>query len=74
MGGAQIVQPEGPSFNVTGNHVEWQQWSFHVGFNYREGLVLNHIGCATRPPPFLRPHPHACGCQWSDTLFPNCAS
>lgn len=39
-----VVQPEGPSFNVTGNNVEWQQWHFHVGFNYREGLVLSHIG------------------------------
>ncbi|GAX83474.1 hypothetical protein CEUSTIGMA_g10899.t1 [Chlamydomonas eustigma] len=36
-----VVQPEGPSFIVHGNHVEWQKWSFHVGFNYREGLVLN---------------------------------
>lgn len=41
---AQVVQPEGPSFQVTGNNVEWQQWHFHVGFNYREGLVLSHIG------------------------------
>lgn len=35
-----VVQPEGPSFSRKGNYVEWQGWSFYVGFNYREGLVL----------------------------------
>ncbi|GAX84570.1 hypothetical protein CEUSTIGMA_g11991.t1 [Chlamydomonas eustigma] len=34
---------QGPSFIVHGNHVEWRKWSFHVGFNYQEGLVL--INC-----------------------------
>ena len=38
-----IVQPEGPSFTVTGNRVDWQKWSFRVGFNYREGLVLHNV-------------------------------
>lgn len=38
-----IVQPDGPSFDVTGNLVEWQKWSFRVGFNYREGLVLHDV-------------------------------
>jgi primary-amine oxidase len=23
--------------------VEWQNWTLHVGFNYREGIVLNNI-------------------------------
>jgi primary-amine oxidase len=35
-----IVQPEGPSFTVTGNLVEWGGWRFRVGFTPREGLVL----------------------------------
>ena len=39
-----IVQPEGPSFQVEGNEVSWQKWSFRVGFNGREGLVLHTIG------------------------------
>ena len=39
-----IVQPEGPSFKVEGNEVSWQKWSFRVGFNGREGLVLHTIG------------------------------
>jgi primary-amine oxidase len=38
-----ITQPEGVSFRVEGREVEWQNWKFHVGFNYREGIVLNDI-------------------------------
>ena len=40
----EIVQPAGPSFVVEGNEVRWQKWSFRVGFNAREGLVLHAIG------------------------------
>ncbi|KAH9827342.1 Copper amine oxidase 1 [Teratosphaeria destructans] len=38
-----ISQPEGVSFTVDGRTVSWQNWSVHVGFNYREGIVLSHI-------------------------------
>ncbi|MFD1213169.1 primary-amine oxidase [Arthrobacter sp. GCM10027362] len=39
-----ITQPEGPSFTVTGgNHIEWEKWSFDVGFDVREGVVLHNI-------------------------------
>ena len=38
-----ISQIEGVSFQVDGRIVEWQNWSIHVGFNYREGIVLNNI-------------------------------
>lgn len=38
-----IVQPDGPTFTVDGNHVQWQKWSFRVGFTSREGLVLYAI-------------------------------
>jgi primary-amine oxidase len=38
-----IVQPEGPSFTVEGNQVQWQKWKFRVGFTTREGLVLHTI-------------------------------
>jgi len=40
----EVVQPEGPSFTVKGNAVEWMGWHFRVGFNPREGLVLHQIG------------------------------
>ncbi|KAF7714096.1 Uncharacterized protein PECH_003263 [Penicillium ucsense] len=39
----QVVQPEGPSFNVNGNSLSWEKWTMHVGFNYREGLTLHDI-------------------------------
>jgi len=39
-----IVQPEGASFTVDGWKVEWQGWSFRVGFTPREGLVLHELG------------------------------
>jgi primary-amine oxidase len=38
-----IVQPEGPSFQVDGKEVSWQKWNFRVGFTAREGLVLHTI-------------------------------
>ncbi|POR34350.1 Amine oxidase [Tolypocladium paradoxum] len=40
-----ITQPEGVSFKIvgTGRELEWQNWRFHIGFNYREGIVLNNI-------------------------------
>ncbi|MCA9261240.1 MAG: hypothetical protein KDA61_18620, partial [Planctomycetales bacterium] len=39
----EITQPEGPSFEVQGNQVRWQNWSFVIGFNAREGLTLHHL-------------------------------
>mmetsp|Transcript_131840 Transcript_131840/g.196487 ORF Transcript_131840/g.196487 Transcript_131840/m.196487 type:complete len:675 (+) Transcript_131840:26-2050(+) len=38
-----ILQPEGVSFNINGNLIEWEKWSFRVGWNMREGLTLHHI-------------------------------
>lgn len=35
-----VIQPEGPSFTIDGSLVRWQKWSFRVGFNPREGVVL----------------------------------
>ncbi|WP_415046341.1 primary-amine oxidase [Gordonia sp. (in: high G+C Gram-positive bacteria)] len=39
----EITQPEGPSFTVTGNRLDWQNWSLRVGFNHREGMTLHAI-------------------------------
>ncbi|OQO01168.1 hypothetical protein B0A48_13411 [Cryoendolithus antarcticus] len=42
-----VVQPEGTSFNVsqqgTSHVIDWQKWSFRVGFNLREGMVLYNV-------------------------------
>jgi len=51
-----VIQPEGASFTVTkagetGEVIEWQKWSFRVGFNYREGMVLYDVS----PRPFYVP-------------------
>ncbi|KAL5759911.1 hypothetical protein ACOSP7_018414 [Xanthoceras sorbifolium] len=39
----QIVQPEGPSFRVSGHFVEWQKWNFRIGFTPREGLIIYSV-------------------------------
>ena len=39
----EIIQSEGPSFEVEGNVVRWQGWSFVIGFDGREGLSLSHL-------------------------------
>ncbi len=39
----EITQPDGPSFDVQGYHVRWQNWSFVIGFNAREGLTLHDL-------------------------------
>ncbi len=36
----RIVQPQGASFEVTGNQVRWQHWHFRFAMHPREGLVL----------------------------------
>ncbi|KAG9244149.1 copper amine oxidase [Calycina marina] len=38
-----ITQPDGVSFTVEGRVINWQNWKVHVGFNYKEGIVLNNI-------------------------------
>ena len=39
----QIVQPEGVSFAIRGQQLDWQKWNMHLSFNYREGLVINNV-------------------------------
>lgn len=38
-----VTQPEGVSFKMDGNVMEWSNFKFHIGFNYREGIVLSDI-------------------------------
>jgi primary-amine oxidase len=39
----EITQPVGPSFTVDGDVVTWENWTFRVGFDPREGLVLHQL-------------------------------
>jgi primary-amine oxidase len=45
----EISQPEGPSFTLSGNLLQWQGWSLRVGFDAREGLTLHQISLDGRP-------------------------
>ncbi|MCU1463746.1 MAG: primary-amine oxidase [Acidimicrobiales bacterium] len=45
----EITQPEGPSFVVDGNAVEWLGWTLRFSFNPIEGLVLHQIAYLGRP-------------------------
>jgi primary-amine oxidase len=40
----EIVQPEGPSFELDGHALSWERWSLRVGFDAREGLILHQVG------------------------------
>jgi primary-amine oxidase len=39
----EITQPEGPSFTIDGNLVQWAKWRFRVSFDPYEGLVLHQV-------------------------------
>ncbi|TVY01735.1 primary-amine oxidase [Mycolicibacterium porcinum] len=38
-----ITQPDGPSFTLDGNLLQWQNWSLRIGFNHREGMTLHSL-------------------------------
>lgn len=39
----EIVQPEGPSFTIDSNRVQWQNWSMRVSMDPLDGLVLHSV-------------------------------
>ncbi|KAI7887482.1 hypothetical protein K492DRAFT_217507 [Lichtheimia hyalospora FSU 10163] len=39
----EIRQPEGVSFTIRGQEIDWQKWNMHIGFSYREGLVIRNV-------------------------------
>jgi primary-amine oxidase len=39
-----VTQPDGPSFQINGRDVAWQNWHFRADYSPREGLVLHRIG------------------------------
>lgn len=38
-----ILQKNGPTFQLRGHQITWQNWRFDISFNPRDGLVLNNI-------------------------------
>ena len=58
-----VIQPQGASFKVTpsgetGQVIEWQKWSFRVGFNQREGMVLYDVSLKLIHPSRTDTHSH----------------
>ena len=53
-----ISQPDGPSFVLTGNELSWENWTLRVGFDPREGLVLNSLSFFDRDTQQKRPIIH----------------
>ena len=51
----EITQPEGPSFTLDGNQLQWQKWSMRLGFNFREGLVIHTLTTTTPAGPARSP-------------------
>jgi primary-amine oxidase len=39
-----ITQPDGASFTLKGQEIEWQKWHFRYTMHPREGLVLQQVG------------------------------
>lgn len=38
-----VIQPEGVSYKLEGRVLSWQNWKVHIGFSYREGLVISNV-------------------------------
>lgn len=44
-----ISQPEGASFTVDDERVQWGKWDLRIGFDTREGLVMRQLSFDGRP-------------------------
>ncbi|MBY0441781.1 MAG: primary-amine oxidase [Mycobacteriaceae bacterium] len=44
-----ITQPEGVSFTIDGEIIEWGNWKLRIGFDWREGLILRQLHYLKRP-------------------------
>lgn len=44
-----IQQPQGVSFNINGNEIDWQKWNMRISMNYREGLVIHNVSYQDGP-------------------------
>ncbi len=39
-----VIQPDGPSFELRGHEIAWQGWRFRFAMQPREGVVLHTVG------------------------------
>ncbi|ORY21000.1 putative peroxisomal copper amine oxidase [Naematelia encephala] len=70
-----VVQPQGVSYRIQGRVVSWQNWKVHVGFSYREGLVLSNVtyddGAKGERPLFYRLSVAEMVVPYAKTVFPH---
>ena len=70
-----VVQPDGASFKVTqqgtSNLVEWQKWSFRIGFNQRESTVLYNVSSYSTRSDFVRLLTDLGSVRWPLTVQPH---
>ncbi|GFZ48473.1 Copper amine oxidase 1 [Saitozyma sp. JCM 24511] len=70
-----VLQPEGVSYRMDGRTLRWQNWNIHVGFTYREGLVLSNItyddGAKGSRPLFYRLSVAEMVVPYAKTIFPH---
>ncbi|KLT39260.1 putative peroxisomal copper amine oxidase, partial [Cutaneotrichosporon oleaginosum] len=70
-----VIQPEGVSYKLTGRVIEWQNFKCHIGFTYREGLVLSGItyndGAQGERPLFYRISVAEMVVPYAKTTFPH---
>ncbi len=38
-----VSQPDGPSFKITGQQIEWSNWIFHYSISPMEGLMIHQL-------------------------------
>ncbi|WVR04520.1 hypothetical protein IAU60_001524 [Kwoniella sp. DSM 27419] len=70
-----VVQPEGVSYKLDGRTLSWQNWKVHIGFEFREGLVLSNITYDDGPkgtrPVFYRMSVAEMVVPYAKTIFPH---
>ncbi|KAK6910716.1 hypothetical protein I203_104748 [Kwoniella mangroviensis CBS 8507] len=70
-----VVQPEGVSYSLEGRVLSWQNWKLHIGFEFREGLVLSNItyddGVKGTRPVFYRLSVAEMVVPYAKTIFPH---
>merc|ERR1740123_8214 len=44
-----ITQPDGVSFTLDNRLLKWHKWQLHIGFSFREGILLRDIRFDDRP-------------------------
>lgn len=62
-----ITQPQGTSFEISGNEVSWQKWRFRYQMHPREGLVLYQVSYAD---PAGKPQPVLYRASFSEMAVP----